>query len=61
MDFRFELENALRQQSPAERAEMLKVLGVEPADVSSFLGGSCALTHRELQQILSYLGFKLVR
>lgn len=61
MDFRFALDNALKNTSTAEMAEMCKTLGVERVDVSSFLNGSCALTHREIQQLLTYLGFRLER
>jgi hypothetical protein len=61
VDFRFELENALREKRPAEVVEMRASLGIERADVTGFLDGRCSLNHREIQQLLSYLGFKLER
>ncbi len=61
MDFRFELDNALSEQSPTELGEMLKLLGIERTDVNGFISGRCTLNHREIQQLLTYLGFRLVR
>ena len=61
MDFRFALGVALNEMTPNEVAEMCKALGVERVDVSSFMSGTCALTHSELQQVLTFVGYRLER
>ena len=61
MDFRFELDAALHEKTAAEKKEMFTLLGIDRTDVSGFLDGRCCLGDRELQQLLTYLGFRLVR
>lgn len=61
MDFRFELENALADKPAEYWKEMLRSLDIARADVAGFIRGRCSLTDREIQLLLSYLGFKLER
>jgi hypothetical protein len=61
VDFRYALGIALKEMSPPQVAEMCKLLDIERVDVSSFMNGTCALTHAELQQVLTFVGYRLER
>jgi hypothetical protein len=61
MNLRDALATALRTESHSLVDEMCCTLGIEREAVTAFADGDTTLTYRELQLVLTHLGFKLER
>jgi hypothetical protein len=61
MDFRSVIASALESHSPIFLKLMFQKLDIQRADAASFVAGRCSLGITELEQILTYLGYRLER